>query len=186
MAQYLTIARPYVAALFEADRSSPEKLSAWERVLEVSTEMVSETAILQLVFDPKVTKQNLHKLMMDVITTIVPVEAARLGAHLKNFLSLLIESKRLNALPDMLTIFKQLLALQQKVMRVDVSSAFELDEDQLDDIKAALSKRFNTDVAIQFSIDKSLIGGAVIRTDEFVLDGSIKDRIRRLYDSLNS
>ncbi|OGO92703.1 MAG: ATP synthase F1 subunit delta [Coxiella sp. RIFCSPHIGHO2_12_FULL_42_15] len=186
MAQYLTIARPYATALFEADQNDADKLAAWDNVLQTLALMVSETPILQWVFDPKVSNDKLQSLLQESIADLLPKEAQRLGKSLANFLNLMMESKRLNTLPDIALIFKRLLAKQQNVMNVEVASAFPLNENQLNELKKALQKRFNTKIAVHFSIDKNLIGGAVIRTDEFVIDGSIKDRLTRLYHSLNS
>lgn len=186
MAQYLTIARPYAVALFGANRLHLDKLAAWGRVLQALSIVVRETTLLQCVLDPKIKKTALKTLLQESIKSILPEETLLLAKRLMNFLDLLIENKRLNTLPDIQVIFKRLLSEQQHLLNVEVTSAFELDENQLEALKKALQKRFNKEIAISFSVDTRLMGGAVIRTDEFVIDGSIRDRLNRLYHSLHS
>lgn len=189
MAEYLTIARPYAVALFEGHKTNAAELLAWENVLQVLAIAVNETTLLSLVADPKISAASLEMLLRQSLTTLVPNDVRTLDEKLSHFLSLIIANQRLNTVPDMLTLYQRLLAAQRNITEVEVSSAFELSEAQLLELKAALSVRLKAEVEITAStVDRSLIGGVVIRAKDkdFVLDGSIKNRLNRLYHSLNS
>lgn len=187
MGEFLTIARPYAVALFEG--SSAQECEAWEQVLQVLAVSVADTDLLQVVADPKVATPAVQAALQDALVTLIPNPVQCLGVKLHHFLSLILAAKRLNTVPDMLTIFQSLMAERARITKVDVSSAFELSPAQLQDLQQALSKRWQTEVEVASTrVDKSLIGGAVVRARDrdLVFDGSIRNRLNRLCHSLTS
>jgi len=97
---------------------------------------------------------------------------------------LLSENNRLALLPDIASIYETLRAEAEGEIEAEVVSAFELEDDQRDRIAAALSKRLNRKVRIVSSVDKDLIGGAIIRAGDLVIDGSLKGRLGKMTQSL--
>ena len=77
-------------------------------------------------------------------------------------------------------------ANQERAIEVDVASAQPLDEEQQEKLTEALSKKLERKVNMQVSLDKSLLGGAVIRAGDTVIDGSIRGRLTKLAESFNS
>jgi len=59
-------------------------------------------------------------------------------------------------------------------------SAFELTDTQRDTMAQALSKRLDRKVRIVSTVDDSLIGGAIIRAGDLVIDGSVKGRLEKM------
>jgi F-type H+-transporting ATPase subunit delta len=55
-----------------------------------------------------------------------------------------------------------------------------LDAAQAEKLKQALNTRLRRQVRMQNSVDASLLGGAVIRAGDLVIDGSLKGRLDRL------
>jgi len=77
-------------------------------------------------------------------------------------------------------------ANREKAVDVNVSAAQELDDKQQKTLSDALSAKLERSVNLQVSIDKSLLGGAVIRAGDTVIDGSIRGRLTKLAETLNS
>jgi F-type H+-transporting ATPase subunit delta len=77
-------------------------------------------------------------------------------------------------------------ANREKAVDVDVVAAQEMDADQQQKLSDALSAKLERKVNMQVSLDKSLLGGAVIRAGDTVIDGSIRGRLTKLAESLNS
>ncbi|MCE1857422.1 ATP synthase F1 subunit delta, partial [Enterobacter hormaechei] len=69
---------------------------------------------------------------------------------------------------------------------VEVISASELNEQQLAKISVAMEKRLSRKVKLNCKIDKSVIAGVVVRAGDLVIDGSIRGRLDRLTDVLQS
>jgi len=67
-----------------------------------------------------------------------------------------------------------------------VTSAFKLDEKQQTTLLNALKKRLNRDISITTQVDKTLIGGAILRAGDTVIDGSVRGRLNRLSEALTT
>ena len=65
-----------------------------------------------------------------------------------------------------------------------INTAYELSNEQLESIKSALEKRFNKKVVVEQNIDTTLLAGAVVRVDDLVIDGSLKEQLRKLETQL--
>ena len=107
-----------------------------------------------------------------------------LDSSAKLFLQALAEHNRLPLLPEVLTQFEELKAKEEESIDVEVLSAFELTETQVEEIKSTLNKRFDKQINIESSVDKTLIGGAIIRAGDLVIDGSARGKLTKLADTL--
>ena len=107
-----------------------------------------------------------------------------LDSSAKLFLQALAEHNRLPLLPEVLTQFEDLKAKEEESIDVEVLSAFELTETQVEEIKSTLNKRFDKQINIESSVDKTLIGGAIIRAGDLVIDGSARGKLTKLADTL--
>jgi F0F1-type ATP synthase delta subunit len=83
-------------------------------------------------------------------------------------------------------MYKRMKANREKAVDVDIASAQELDAGQQKMLADALSEKLERKVNMQVSLDKSLLGGAVIRAGDTVIDGSIRGRLTKLAESFNS
>ena len=107
-----------------------------------------------------------------------------LDSSAKLFLQALAEHNRLPLLPEVLMQFEELKAKEEESIDVEVLSAFELTETQVEEIKSTLNKRFDKQINIESSVDKTLIGGAIIRAGDLVIDGSARGKLTKLADTL--
>ena len=67
-----------------------------------------------------------------------------------------------------------------------MSSAFELTAEQQQKLAEALSRKLDRNVQIEAAVDKSLIGGLVVRTGDLVIDASVRGKLTKLAESLGS
>lgn len=172
MAEKATIARPYAKAAF-AHAQARQGLSRWSESLQLASAVVSDPQVAKLLGNPRVTPAQLVEL-------IAEVAGGRMDPALHNFLQALADNRRLALLPEIAAMFERLRAEIENVAHVSVVSAVELSEAQQQRLAAALRKRFNREVRLHCSVDASLIGGAVVRSGDFVIDGSLKARLERL------
>ncbi len=107
-----------------------------------------------------------------------------LDDHGRAFLALLAENGRLDYLPEIASRFELLEAEDQNVADVEIVSATALDDRQKERLAGALRNRLRRDVRLQCSVDPSLVGGAVVRSGDLLIDGSLKDRLERLQTEL--
>ncbi len=172
MAERATIARPYAKAAFEYARDA-KAFARWSQGLEVAAEIVEDPRIAALIHNPRLTAEDLAGLISDVA-------GERLDAGMENFVRVLAENRRLPLLPEIAAHYEAERARVENTVDVEVISAVPLSTAEGDKLSQALQARLKRRVRMQNSVDATLLGGAVIRAGDLVIDGSLKGRLERL------
>jgi F-type H+-transporting ATPase subunit delta len=176
MAERATIARPYAKAAFACAREGG-RLAEWSRWLQTARGVVESDEFQKLERSPGVSTEQLEALIAGIC-------GADLDAQGRALLRLLTENGRLDFLPEIATQFKALEAEAQNVADVEIVSATTLGDEQKARLAAALRTRLRRDVRLQCSVDPGLIGGAVVRSGDLLIDGSLKGKLERLETEL--
>ena len=176
MAELATIARPYANAVFElAKRDS--NLEQWARMLSV-LDATTQHATVALLLDSPDLPANAKAFRLAELC------GDALDDRGKKFLQSLAEHDRLALIAEVRTQFEELRAEEQRSLEVEVISAYPLSDAQGDALKQALNRKFDKEIAIESRVDQSLIGGAVIRAGDMVIDGSIRGKLQKLAENL--
>ncbi len=176
MAELATLARPYANAAFDIAKSDGE-LDRWSRMLTLLRAASEDETVQVLLATPEVEEvQKAYRLS--------EVCGPELNDRGRRFVQVLATNKRLTLLPEIQVQFEALRAEEQATLDVTVTSAYPLSEQELERLKSALSRRFDRDVSMVSDVDASLIGGAVIRAGDTVIDGSLKGRINKLAETI--
>jgi F-type H+-transporting ATPase subunit delta len=171
MAEKVTIARPYAKAAFEHAREH-NAFAGWSAMLEKAGAVVADERVARLLGNPRVTPAELVGLIADVCGT--------LDDNMRNFLETLAQNRRLAMLPEIAAGYELLRAEVENVADVHVTSAAALNDAQRERLLAALRNRLKREVRLHCDVDAGLIGGAIVRAGDFVIDGSLKARLERL------
>jgi F-type H+-transporting ATPase subunit delta len=172
MADKTTIARPYARAAFATARGSG-KLAAWSDALRTGAMVVQDSRFQNLLGNPHVTPQQLAALVSEIA-------GAQLEETGRNFVQTLAENRRLARLPEISKLFDELKDAEEGVVDVTVTSAAPLGEEQQRTLTEALKRRLKREVRLHTATDPALIGGAVIRAGDLVIDGSLRTRLERI------
>jgi len=178
MAELSTLARPYAKAAFEYAVEAKD-LEGWSTSLALAGSVAQQASVNKLLSSPSSTADQQADLFKDLC-------GDQLLDACQNFISILSENRRLKLLPQISQQFEMLKANLEKAVDVDIASAHKLDEKQQQQLSDALSAKLERKVNLQVNIDKSLLGGAVIRAGDTVIDGSLRGRLTKLAESLNS
>ena len=174
MADRLTIARPYARAAY---RVAGGKLAeAWSQALHVAASAVADERVARLLGHPLVTPAELA----DLVNGIIADAGDGLDEAGENFVRTLAANRRLAYLPEIAAQFDVLKDAAQRVVDVTVTSAETLGEGQQRQLAAALEKRLDRKVRLHCEVDPALIGGAVLRAGDLVIDGSLRTRLERI------
>jgi F-type H+-transporting ATPase subunit delta len=172
MAERITTARPYAKAIFALARQG-NKLAEVSVGLSRAAEVVADDRVHALLGSPHVSAAQLAELVSGVA-------GDKLDEHGRNFVSLLAQNRRLGFLPEIAALFEQMKADVENAVDVEVIAASPLTPDQESRYAAALQKKLGRAVRLHTKVDGSLIGGAVLKAGDLVIDGSIKGRLERL------
>lgn len=181
MSDSVTIARPYAKAVFNTALAE-QKLAEWSGYLHILAAVVQDARAAQFLTNPATTASQRSELLMEMLSAL----SGTTDEQVKNFVDLLASNKRLLTLPDIMTLYEAMRAEQEKTMVVNVSSFGELSSAQQQQLIETLGKRLQRHVTLNVTIDKELIGGAVIHADDLVIDGSVRGKIDKLRAGLVS
>jgi F-type H+-transporting ATPase subunit delta len=183
MADNNTVARPYAQAIFELASESKE-LAAWSGALDAAGQLLADGQVVEYLGDPAFSNEQRLEFLSGLFAKAGIDVLAGNDKKGTNFLKLLLEYGRIAALPEISNHFETLKAQIENMVDVTVSSASEISKAQQDSIAKSLQARLGRDVNITTEIDENLIGGAVIRAGDVVIDGSLRARLEGLANAL--
>ena len=172
MAEKQTLARPYAEAVFELAKGR-NALKPWSDMLAFVAAVAADENMQRLASDPRVDRARFRDLFLDVC-------GKNLNDAGANFVRLLVENRRLNLLPEIVTQYESLKAEAEARVEATVISAFALEPEQLKTLSEALKRKLGREVNITAQVDKTLMGGIVIRAGDLVIDGSVRGRLADL------
>ena len=176
MAELATLARPYGNAVFALAQSA-SALPRWSRLLGILGAAVGEAQVKALIESPEIAAQTkAHRLAELCGDDIDPAG--------RQFLQVLSANGRLALLGEIQQRFEELKALEERTLDVEVRSAQPLSDSEAETLKAALQRRFDKEVTLSSAVDGDLLGGAVIRAGDMVIDGSVRGRLAKLAETM--
>ena len=183
MANTRSSARPYARAIYLLAKQG-DNFSAWGQALSFLSTITADSNIAQLLNDPCVNSSTFYKLLTQVLSDFLPEDQADLKQQISNFIALLIEAKRLNVLNDISYLYNHMLADKDGVLTAKLISADTVTEQKQQQLKLALEKRFKRSINLEVDIDKSHIGGLVIRVGNIVMDSTLRTKLDCLKEVL--
>jgi F-type H+-transporting ATPase subunit delta len=178
-----TVARPYAQAIFEvADDAG--KLSDWSESLASAGQLLGDRGLVEYLGTPEFSDEQRFAFLTGLFGNAGSSLLAGGDDKGSNFLKLLLENGRVAVLPEISEHFETLKAKVENSVDAVVTSAVALSKAQQQEIAGALKERLGRDVRITTEIDETLIGGAVIRAGDVVIDGSLRARLNGLANAL--
>lgn len=177
MSELITVARPYAKAVFDV-AVKQQHLDKWLNMLSFAAQVSGEPQVVELL-SGVLTPQAQANLFLNLCKD-------QLDEYGQNLIKIMSENNRLTVLPEVLALFIQYKENKEMTAEVDVISARELNEHQQQKITSAMAKRLSRKVKLNCRIDKSILAGVIIRSGDLVIDGSVKGRLQRLADTLQS
>ena len=128
--------------------------------------------------NPRVSRRELALVFTDVC-------GDRLDENVKNLVRLLAQNRRLHALPAIAEQYEHLRAEAEQTVQAELESALPVSDTQQQRIVEALSQRMGRRVELTVKTNEELLGGAVVRAGDLVIDGSIRARLEKLATAIS-
>jgi len=114
--------------------------------------------------------------------------AARLGASkiVRNFLFVVIDHQRMHELPEILKAFQDVLRERQGIAEAEVFSAVVLNDAQKTEMTRTLERVTGKKIEAKLSLDRNLLGGALVRVGDTIYDGSLRNRLNGMRERLTA
>ncbi len=185
MADNNTVARPYAQAIFEVaqENGALDELSA---SLAAARDLIGDGQVVAFLGQPSLNDDQRLQFLQDLFAESVGKGSVFAGGsqHGTNFLKLLLENGRVAVLPEISEQFEALKARVENSIDAVITAAAPLSAAQEQAIAGSLAAKLGRDVRISTEIDENLIGGAVIRAGDVVIDGSLRARLEGLANAL--
>lgn len=173
-----TIARPYARAAFARARDEQAGLKQWSRMLGVLAAAVTNERVKAALDSPILTTGDEGRLVIDILDD----ELTEGG---KNFVHILAEYGRIPLIPYIWEQYELLKAHHEQTMDAEVLSAFDITEEDKEKLMSSLKKKLQREINIDAKVEKSLLGGVIIRAEDTVIDHSIRGKLAKLSQALH-
>ncbi|MCG8535366.1 MAG: F0F1 ATP synthase subunit delta [Pseudomonadales bacterium] len=178
MAELTTVARPYAKAAFQfADENG--SLDQWSDMLAFASAVSLDESVQAYLQNPQITSAQ----KADAFTQLC---SDKLNEQGKNFIVLLAQNKRLSVLPEISVLYEAFKSFKEQSVDAVITSAFPLSDEQTAKLAASLKQKLGREVNITTEEDKSLLGGIIVHAGDLVIDGSVRGKLAKLADKLNS
>lgn len=174
-----TVARPYARAAFAHALDSAEGLSGWSDMLHILADTSANNSVKEALESPALTRTQRVELLKAVC-------GGQLNEQAGNFIRILAEQGRIKLLPQIYTLYEQMKANHEKTLDVYLTSAYEVADEESQRIQNALREKLQREVRLETRVDPSLLGGAIIRTEDSVIDYTVRGKLAKLAQAMNS
>ena len=178
MIEPTTLARPYARAAFQHAVDSGA-VDSWYGALQSLAAVVAEPTVGEVLDDPASTALQRANTVSAVLGDDMPPGVAQ-------FVAVMAENHRLKLAAEGALLFAELKSALDAAANVTVTSAFDVPDATLEQLSATLTTKLGKTVDMTVEKDPSLIGGAIIRAGDMVIDGSVRGRLHKLATTLKS
>jgi F-type H+-transporting ATPase subunit delta len=164
----------YATALFKLARDENQLDAVSESLAGVKQALGESDDLKRLVASPLVSRDEARK--------AIDAVAASMGLDplTRNFLGVLAANRRLGVLPAIIRDFTTLAASHRGETSAQVVSAHPLDANQMATLQTRLKSMVGSEVAVDASVDPSILGGLIVRLGSRQIDGSIRTKLNAL------
>lgn len=179
MAENLTIARPYAQAAYECAKEN-SCVDSWQVMLEAMADACRDEVFLSYLKNassPESAADAMCRLLSQGQDNL-------LNDYGKNFIALLSENGRFEVVPEIFEEFMRLKEADQNIVEAEVISARPLDKAELKALSDKIAVKYGCTARLVTKIDESIIGGAILKIGDEVIDASVKTSLLDLSTSL--
>jgi F-type H+-transporting ATPase subunit delta len=176
MAELATVARPYAEATFKTalERNT---LAAVGDGLALVAAIARDEQMRSILSDPKVSAQQKKELFH-------AIAGDRADPTVKSLLAVLVDNRREALIGEIAAQFDDLRHEHERVLRARITSAQPLNEQQRNDIVAALERRYGKKIEAEMDVDPELLGGARVQIGDQVIHASVRDALGQMVAAL--
>ena len=173
----LILAERYARALLDVAIDKGLDATAIAGELETVASVVAEhPSLAEALGSPSIAPETRVAILHDVLSRGQVSDATR------NLLQLLVERERIAMLSLVATQYRRLLQEHHRIQPGEVKSAVELNDDQRKRLADSLGRALGKTMELDYSVDRDLLGGVVVRIGNRVYDASVITQLQRFKD----
>ena len=172
------IANRYASALLDVAQAQGSAEKVKTSLDDFAAEILESADLQHFLENPAVSRDAKRSVLAKILKL--------LGASpiMSNFLNVIVDHRRAGILPEIAEAYSALLNDRLGIAIATVSSSAELSTQEKTRITQGLEKTTGKKIEAQYSVDATLLGGAVVRIGSVIYDGSVKEQLRRMEAAL--
>jgi F-type H+-transporting ATPase subunit delta len=163
----------YSRALFEVAKEEGELLKIEEDINNFDSLIKNSSDINNFLQNPTQSTENQNSLI-NLLS-----EKFNFSKNLKNFFLLLIKKRRIFFVSKIINSFLKLCSKKRGEIKASLISSKELTKSELENISKDLSLSMGSTIKFNYKIDEELIGGLKLQLGSFMIDTSIKNKLKK-------
>lgn len=172
------IAKRYATALLELGSESGQLDALVDELQRAAAAYDASVELRSALADPLIAVKAKHEIVREI------AQRLGLGATAKNALGLLLDRRRIRALPAIAQRLREMADDKRGVLRAEVLTAMPLPEEYFTQLQKQLERVTGRRIALDRKLDPSLISGVVARVGDTVYDGSLVARLRKMRETM--
>ena len=169
------LAKRYARAVFEL-ASEKNMLPALQADMEAIVAVLNASPAMQRALASPVLSIEASRALLGTLA-----KQAKMSSLTTQLFAVLVRNRRVGSLADIAATVLALLETHHNIVRADVTSAQALSAEQIRQLTQMLSDALHKTVIVDTKVDPSLLGGLVVRLGSKMWDGSLAEKINRLY-----
>jgi F-type H+-transporting ATPase subunit delta len=164
----------YANALADVALAQGAADAALKQLNDVAAAFATSGELRNVLASPAVPREAKHGVIEKI--------AARAGAGkiIRNFLFVIADHQRTHILPEIVAAFEGVIRQRQGVAEAEISSAVELSAAQKKKFAQTLERITGKKIEAKYSLDPTLLGGAVVRVGDTIYDGSVRSSLNEM------
>lgn len=173
------VASKYSRALFSLGKEHDNLLELKENIDEFWQLLLENEDLKGVIFHQRIMPEDKKRIIEKIF-------AEELHEDILHFLFILMEKRREYYLESIIKEFNNLVDQAESILHVEVTSAVELEEAVIEKLKAKLDQLVDYKIIIKSKIDKEIIGGLILKVEDYIIDGSLRSELHSLQQQLKA
>ncbi|SCI36987.1 MULTISPECIES: F0F1 ATP synthase subunit delta [unclassified Romboutsia] len=172
------IASRYAEALFQVGEEEKLTDKLYTELSEIVNLFESNSELFSILKSPVISKN-------EKISIIENIFENKININVKNFLKILVEKNRISFVKDIASSYKELLNEKNNVLEGVAITAIQMSKEEIKKLEEKLSQKYNKNVTLENQVDKSILGGVLVRLGNEEIDGTVKTRLNKVKEQLS-
>lgn len=172
------IANRYAEALFQIGEEEELTDMLYQELSEIVNLIKVNQDLFSILKSPVISKK-------EKISIVDNIFEDKININIKNFLKILIEQDRISFISDISDSYKELLNEKNNILEGFVISAIPMKKEEIKELEEKLSEKYNKNVTLENKVDKSILGGVLVRLGNEEIDGTVKTRLDKMKEQLS-
>jgi F-type H+-transporting ATPase subunit delta len=172
------IATRYATAVFDLAKDGKAIKSLESDIAALEAAMAESADLRTLLTSPLYSRDQ----QSGAVAAIA--KKMKLSDTTTNVLALLSSKRRLFVLPQLLTVLQNMLSEERGEMTAEVTTAKKLTKAQTDKLASTLKAQVGKSVTIKETVDKSIIGGLIVKVGSKMIDTSVASKLNALQNKM--